>query len=255
MLYQFQTSLRQTVILLCFNGHDSRSFGDIQRRTKVDTESLLQAIKLFLKYGLLLVVFPINDNESDSLTESTFAINEKFMHSTVENRCLALSIKKGEQIVASPSKASGIIQINWIKLQHLYSAQFDLAQIMTKCSEDPFVNESVLNTPAVTSSKADTSSTKQEQVEANPIGSNTGTFRLEAAVVRVLKRATVVDNLDNLRDLTVEALGSTTWASQLQSPKKVLSCFSQAELQKCVDSLEKNGYLRQLPSGEIVYEP
>jgi len=96
---------------------------------------------------------------------------------------------------------------------------------------------------------------KHEQVENNLSES---VIRIEATVVRVMKRATIVADLKTLHALTVAALAHTTWASTL-SPRRrgqlVTNAFSLADLKKIVKSLIKQGYLRCMTSGEIVYEP
>lgn len=82
-----------------------------------------------------------------------------------------------------------------------------------------------------------------------------GKFRIEASIIRVLKRAIVVADLETLRNLTLKALSLFSWTGQPKSPGKLALSLPLTDMEKCVNLLEKNGYLRRLSTGEIVYEP
>ena len=57
--YQFVLSFGQTVVILLFNRKQQLSFGELQAKTKMDTDSLLQTIELFLRYACPVLSYPV----------------------------------------------------------------------------------------------------------------------------------------------------------------------------------------------------
>lgn len=246
--YQFVVSLCQTVILLLFNKHGTLSFEQIKEKSKLDTGSLLQCIQLFIKYGLLLKTKESDDNV---LMESTFQVNDNF--SCIKTSSIKLLINK-------------YLQINWIKLQDEFNPSFDLLKIISQCNGDASIEDNPSQKLSTSVEGKISTNSKQSKIngdksldKSTPTEANSymagGRFRIEAAIIRVLKRATVVADLETLRNLTLEALSLSSWTGQPKSPDKLALSLPLTDMEKCVDLLKKNGYLRRLSTGEIIYEP
>lgn len=228
--YQFVASLRQTVILSTFNKHPDLSFERLKSITKMDDDSLLQCLRVFRKYGLVLARSETYHLEfDDGLTMSSFSINDQF-------KAEAIEVKGSVQVCPD-----GVLQVDWVRLQYVNSFELKLSKLLTVAGSDEHVK----------GKQTQAGGNQTRSVETNL---NEHTVRVEAAVVRVLKRVKTVADLATLHTLTLEALRSTKWAASL-SPQVLVNALAPAELDSIVHSLHNNGYLKRLPGGQIVYEP
>ncbi|KAI2795972.1 hypothetical protein BLOT_016246 [Blomia tropicalis] len=259
--YQFVLTLKQVIILLIFNHHHSIRFEQLINLTKLDRKSLLQCLRTFYRYNLLTIEIEKKNNtiidDDQVLMENELMINDRFDCNKIDGQHNDL--------------------INWIQLQH-GKPQFSLKQVMIRCGsiEPPIVtttvqetkqdeiisNGTTCTTNEVTSIENSEKKTNTNQtLKSNKYIENNlrnGTARIEAAVVRVMKRATIVTELKTLHQMTIDMLCRTSWPHSFtprRTAKMISESFTIVDLKKVVDSLEKNGYLHIMPNGEIVYEP
>lgn len=202
--YEFLMSLKQASILLAFNTEKSLSYEKLITSTRLDSDSLVQILKLFCQFKLLMAC--VNENDTNEIEiddidwcSSTFTINEDY------------SISK---------------YVNWVQLQH-FNGEYNLEQIMQQ------------------SMMANTSQSDSEHLE-----SNVKDIRVEAAIIRVLKKVKMVPDVKGLHRSAYELLDETGTSSPKSSKE-----LSIGDFKKIVLSLEKRGYVRCLDNGQIIYEP
>lgn len=210
---KFWVTLKQLSILMFFNSADQIRLKEIKEKIFFKAEELESILKTFTKFGLLRK--ESISGEEDGEDSSRYIIVENFSF---------------EGIV---EKYSGHEIINWIKLEHQVKDYFI----------DSLVDEYFGHREPRTSIKsARINSILRSQQNAFDYG-----LRVEAAIVRLLKRFRSIPSIETLRRRIIENFFSHPSGPSILKKRK-------AEFRKIVESLEKQGYLSILPNGQIDYK-